>query len=163
MKRRTPSYKGLWPASTKASRIASAASKKKDTRPERLLRVALEDAGLNHEVDVVALPGRPDVVIPTARLAVFCDGDFWHGRNLQRRLAKLRAGHNASYWISKIRANVSRDRRVKKQLTKLGWSVIRLWEGDVRAAPNRAAARVLRETKALLRIQERKVSRHRAR
>lgn len=143
MRRAAPSYKGLSAASATASRIASAGSAKRDTRPEVLLRRALWRTGLRYRVDVGSLPGRPDVVIPAARLAVFCDGDFWHGRDLRRRLKKLAAGHNARYWVSKIKGNVDRDRRVDKLLRGCGWELLRLWESDVRADPELAARAVL--------------------
>ena len=81
-------------------------------------------------------------------MAVFCDGDFWHGRDLTRRLRKLAKGHNAAYWIAKIRSNVDRDRRVRRLLRDSGWKVLRLWEHDVRANPQRAAKAVLRATRA---------------
>jgi G:T-mismatch repair DNA endonuclease (very short patch repair protein) len=63
---------------------------------------------------------------------VFCDGDFWHGRNLEERIRKLSVGHNAPYWIAKIQANVARDRRHDDELRAIGWIVLRYWETDVR-------------------------------
>jgi len=76
------------------------------------------------------------------RVAVFVDGDFWHGRNLEQRLERLARGHNAPYWVEKIRTNVARDTRVTSALEEAGWAVVRLWESDVRADPKRAALRV---------------------
>ncbi len=63
---------------------------------------------------------------------MFCDGDFWHGRNLDARIAKLQQGHNAPYWVAKIRGNVARDRSVDAELEEDGWDVLRFWETDVR-------------------------------
>ena len=143
MRRVTPSYKGLAPASPTASRIAVAASAKRDTRPELLLRWALRGKSVRYSLDVASLPGRPDLVVRSARLAVFCDGDFWHGRYLQRRLKKLAVGHNAKYWTSKIKSNVARDRRIRKSLQAAGWTVLRLWESDVREDPARAAEKIV--------------------
>ena len=65
------------------------------------------------------------------RVAVFCDGDFWHGRDLSARLAKLAAGHNAPYWVAKIESNVARDRRNDAALRADGWLVLRYWESQV--------------------------------
>jgi DNA mismatch endonuclease (patch repair protein) len=62
---------------------------------------------------------------------VFCDGDFWHGRDLAVRLAKLAKGHNAPYWVAKIQTNVARDRRHDAALAANGWTVLRYWESDV--------------------------------
>lgn len=144
MRQTAPSFRGLSPASVTSSRIASASSAKRDTKPEVLLRRALRGTGVRYRIDVASIPGRPDLAIPSARLAVFCDGDFWHGRSLRSRLAKLQRGHNASYWVSKIKSNVKRDRRVDRSLRQAGWISLRLWETDVRADPDRAAAAVLR-------------------
>lgn len=144
MGRGTPSYKGLSPASPIASRAAVAASVKRDTGPELMLRRALRGKGLRSRVDVASLPGRPDLVIPAARLAIFCDGDFWHGKNLRRRLQKLAAGHNSAYWVEKIKSNVARDRRIRRVLEDSGWMVVRVWESEVRADPERAAETILK-------------------
>lgn len=94
-----------------------------------------------------ALPGCPDIVISSARLAVFCDGDFWHGRNLKRRLAKLAGGHNASYWVSKIRKNVQRDRRIDRLLKKKGWIPLRFWESELRADTDTVAALIVKASR----------------
>src|SRR5712692_8436205 len=97
------SYRGHRPASERASSAAKASSRKRDTRCELLLRRELWRRGRRFRIDVSTLPGRPDVVFPKWKLAVFCDGDFWHGRNLRTRLAQLRRGHNSPYWVAKIR------------------------------------------------------------
>ena len=132
------------PASVTASRILRASSRKTNTAPELLLRRALWRIGVRYRVDVGSLPGRPDLAIPAARLAIFCDGDFWHGRNLRGRLRKLAAGHNSPYWVSKIRSNVARDHRVDRLLSNSGWNLLRFWESDIRADPRRIAKEVLR-------------------
>src|SRR5947209_1948897 len=95
---RAPSFKGLRPASEAASR-AKRATRKRDTRPELLLRRALGAAGGRYHTHVTGLPGSPDLVFKRARLAVFCDGDFWHGRDWPALRAKLLRRHNADYWV----------------------------------------------------------------
>jgi DNA mismatch endonuclease, patch repair protein len=142
--RASPSFKGLRPASALASCIGRAASRKSSTPPELLLRRALRKQGVSHKVCVDTLPGRPDIVVSSANLAIFCDGDFWHGRNLKLRLVRLASGHNAEYWVSKIKANVQRDRRVDRLLRKEGWTPLRFWESDLRADPDRAARIVIK-------------------
>jgi DNA mismatch endonuclease, patch repair protein len=125
-------YIGLKPASIKASRAAAGSSAKRNTRPELVLRKALREIGLRgYRIDDDSLSGRPDLVFRVARVAVFCDGDFWHGRNLEERVAKLRIGHNAPYWVSKISGNVARDRARDSELTAAGWTVLRFWETDI--------------------------------
>jgi DNA mismatch endonuclease (patch repair protein) len=77
-------------------------------------------------------------------LAVFVDGDFWHGKNLSSRLEKLSKGHNSEYWIRKIKSNVARNRRVRRELRALGWKVIRAWEGEINSHVDRVAGRIVR-------------------
>jgi DNA mismatch endonuclease (patch repair protein) len=125
-------YSGLKPASSRASAAARGASRKSGTRCELLLRKALWKRGLRYRVDDASLPGRPDIVFSRARIVVFCDGDFWHGRNLAQRLEKLAGGHNAPYWVAKIQANVDRDRRNNSALEASGWRVLRFWETDIK-------------------------------
>lgn len=103
------------------------------------LRKALFARGHRYRVDVAGLPGRPDIAFLAARVACFVDGDHWHGRDLDERLAKLSAGHNAAYWVQKIRTNVDRDRRHDNALAAAGWRVLRLWETDVLKNPVQAA------------------------
>ena len=104
---------------------------KSGTKCELLLRKALWRAGIRYRLHGRGLPGRPDLVFGSKRLVVFCDGDFWHGRDLEARLAKLANGHNAPYWMSKIRRNVERDHDQMLELNRAGWAVLRIWEGDI--------------------------------
>ena len=142
-KRNSPSYRKLRPASSKASAAARGASRKGNTLPELALRRALWQKGLRYRTHDSALPGCPDIVFRQARVAIFCDGDFWHGRELASRIALLRAGHNSAYWISKIETNVERDARNVRSLTKLGWRVLRFWESDIRRDVDRVVSTVL--------------------
>lgn len=132
MARRAPSYVGLSPASSNATIAARAASKKSGTRCELLLRRSVSQLGLRYRLTAKDLPGRPDLVFRKARVVVFCDGDFWHGRNLESRVAKLESGHNAPYWVAKITANVARDRKQESELAASGWRVLRYWEADIK-------------------------------
>lgn len=112
------------------------------------MRKALWAAGLRYRLHPTALPGRPDIVISRYRLAIFCDGDFWHGRDWRKRKKKLAQGWNAGYWVAKIARNRERDRTVTSTLRRLGWQVIRVWEGDVLRDPVRIATKILRLTQA---------------
>jgi DNA mismatch endonuclease Vsr len=93
--------------------------------------VVMVNDGLRYRLHVLGLPGSPDIVFTKRQVVVFCDGDFWHGRDLNRRLAKLATGHNATYWLAKVQRNVERDRRQTGALEALGWTVLRFWETDI--------------------------------
>lgn len=128
--RRSASFSGLTPVDERASRAARGASRKRDTAIELSLRRELWARGLRYRVCRKDLPGAPDIVLGASRIAIFCDGDFWHGRNLEARVARLGNGHNPKYWVKKIVGNVERDRRVNAALVDLG-SVLRFWESDI--------------------------------
>lgn len=102
--------------------------KGKDTAPERLVRSGLHKRGYRFRKHVKSLPGCPDIVFPRARVVVFIDGDFWHGFRFPTWDGKL-----SSFWSSKIRRNRERDTRNFRRLRSLGWSVIRLWQHQIRA------------------------------
>jgi DNA mismatch endonuclease, patch repair protein len=127
------SYKGRTPASAKASAAARGSSKKTDTACEQVLRSTLWKAGLRYRKNVSSLPGHPDIIFTRAKVAVFCDGDFWHGRDWETRRQKLTAGSNAEYWLAKIQRNMERDRETTARLESLGWRVLRFWESEIKA------------------------------
>src|SRR5688572_19254855 len=104
-----PKFKGLIPRSAATSRVG-AANRKTNTAPEILLRKTLFASGLRFRLHATDLPGCPDLVIRRLKIAVFCDGDFWHGRRWPSRKSKLVAGWNAAYWVAKIERNRERDR-----------------------------------------------------
>jgi DNA mismatch endonuclease (patch repair protein) len=133
-----PSFRGLSAASS-ASSYAKKMTLGSGTAHEHLLRISLWRRGLRYRKNVRTLPGKPDIVFPRERVAVFCDGDFWHGRHWRRLSRKLQVGANPSYWTQKIKTNRSRDRRVVRLLRKKGWTVIRIWETDICENPERAA------------------------
>jgi DNA mismatch endonuclease (patch repair protein) len=143
-KRKTsvPRYKSFRPRTAEASRVG-AGNRRQDTTPEIVLRKALRALGIRYRSNVKALPGCPDLILLERRAAVFCDGDFWHGRYWSERKSKLEAGWNAAYWVPKIDRNRQRDRQVSRSLRQIGWRVIRVWEGDVRRDPERVARRIL--------------------
>ncbi|AMV24218.1 Very short patch repair protein [Gemmata sp. SH-PL17] len=133
-----PSYKGFAPASEAASR-AKQANRKKDTAHEVLLRRELWRLGLRYRKHVSNLPGNPDLVFRSARVLVFCDGDFWHGRNWDRLKSQLEQRHNAVYWLAKISRNRERDQQTTALLEGQGWVVLRFWETDIKKDPSPAA------------------------
>lgn len=112
-----------------------AAIKGKDTKPEMIVRKYLFSRGLRYRLHVKKLPGSPDIVLPKYKTVIFVDGCFWHGHEGCRhyRLPKT----NTDFWRTKIERNISRDIRTEAELTLLGWSVIRVWECEVRPASSR--------------------------
>jgi DNA (cytosine-5)-methyltransferase 1 len=115
--------------------------KSRGTAPEQLLRRALRKAGLRFRSCDTKLPGKPDFVLPAQRLAVFVDGDFWHGRQWQTRKHASLEGQFAQsksreYWLRKIRRNMSRDMDNTADLLNKGWSVARFWETEIHRNPD---------------------------
>ena len=130
-----------------------AAVRSTDSKCELLLRRELWSRGLRYRLHrshaaSEPLPGRPDLVFTQARVLVFIDGDFWHGRALLRggeeALARMFRPAKRAWWVPKISGNVARDRRRTRALRTAGWRVIRIWESDVLRAPGAAADRVQR-------------------
>jgi DNA (cytosine-5)-methyltransferase 1 len=118
----------------------------RDTEPEKLYRKALRLAGLrSFRACDASLPGKPDIVLPGKGLAIFIDGDFWHGHQYQTRgfeslQAQLDGVHNAKYWTAKISRNISRDFKNTSALLNSGWRVLRFWESAVRKSPEKCVA-----------------------
>ncbi len=105
------------------------AIRSEDTGPERALRSALWRMGLRFHKHDRRLPGRPDVSFPRLKLAVFVDGDFWHGR-AWRETDKLPEA-NRDFWQAKFRCNASRDAENDAALVAMGWEAMRIWESDI--------------------------------
>src|SRR5688500_14299990 len=119
--------------------------KSRDTAPEIVFRGALRKAGIRFRTSNFSVPGKPDFVIPSRRLAIFIDGDFWHGRQWQtRRHASLEEQftHSPSreYWLRKIRRNMARDLANTAALLDAGWTVARFWESDINRDPDACVA-----------------------
>lgn len=110
----------------------------KDTKPELLMARLFRDAGLEWEGHVRSLPGRPDFVFVASKVVVFVDGDFWHGWRFPAWRHKL-----APFWEAKIAANRARDRRNHAKLRRLGWTVVRVWEHQLKADADRCLSRVV--------------------
>ena len=108
------------------------------TAPEKAFQKALRRSGIrSFRVCDVALPGKPDIVIPGRRLAIFIDGDFWHGNQYRVRKQltleqQFQGVNNSRYWNRKIGNNIVRDLRVTAQLLDEGWNVARFWESDIK-------------------------------
>lgn len=135
------SFRGFKSTSEQVSR-RMARNLKQGGRAERQLRSDLWRAGLRFRLHSAHLPGAPDIVLSRARICIFCDGDFWHGRDWPRLRRQLTRRHNSAYWLAKISSNRARDRRADVELRRAGWTVLRFWETDVLREPGRVAAEI---------------------
>lgn len=109
----------------------------RDTKPELIFRKALWSAGLRYRLKS-KLPGRPDLVFPGRKVAVFVDGCFWHQCPEHFQWPKTRP----DFWKQKITRTVERDKEVTDQLKKMGWTVIRVWEHELRNDLGKAVKRI---------------------
>lgn len=109
-----------------------------DTTPEVAVRRELRRHRLRYRKNVMSLPGRPDVVFPSAQVAVFVDGDFWHGYRYPSWKRRLTAS-----WRAKIERNRARDRRNYAALRRRGWRVVRIWEHEVKTDVRGCVRRVI--------------------
>lgn len=105
--------------------------KSKDTKIEVLLRKALWHRGIRYRKNYTALPGKPDIAITKYKIAVFCDSEFFHGKDWEVLKPRLIKGNNSDFWINKISKNRDRDDEVNKKLLLLGWTVVRFWGKDI--------------------------------
>jgi len=108
-----------------------ASIRSKNTKVEWMLRKALWKDGLRYKIHYKII-GNPDIVFPRNKVAVFIDGDFWHGYDWKKLKPKLKN----KFWTDKIIRNMSRDKKVNFNLKKNGWKVIRIWEHKIRRDVN---------------------------
>lgn len=101
--------------------------KSKNTKIELILRRALWHSGIRYRKNYDKLPGKPDIVITKYKIAIFCDGEFFHGYDWFHQKKKLQNSNNSDYWIKKISRNISRDIKIDKELFALGWIVVHFW------------------------------------
>ena len=104
----------------------------RDTKIEVLLRKALWEKGYRYRKNYEKLPGKPDIVLTKYKIAIFCDSEFFHGKDWDALKSRLEKSNNSTYWLSKISRNRERDDEVNKQLLFEGWTVIRFWGSDIK-------------------------------
>lgn len=105
--------------------------KNKDTKIELKLRKALWQRGYRYRKNYKKLPGKPDIVLIKYKIAIFCDSEFFHGKDWEELQNNLKKSPNANFWINKIGSNIKRDEEINKQLKFLGWTVLRFWGKDI--------------------------------
>ncbi len=104
----------------------------KNTSIEVLLCRELRQKGYGYRKNYKDLPGKPDIVLTKYKIAVFCDSEFFHGKNWIDLRERLLKGSNPSFWISKIEKNMERDERNNSELRHMGWIVVRFWGEDIK-------------------------------
>ncbi len=105
--------------------------KGKDTSIEVVLRKALWRKGHRYCKNCKTLPGRPDIALTQYKIAIFCDSEFFHGKDWEILKPKLQKGKNPDYWIPKIERNMERDVEKDKELLYMGWTVIHFWGKEI--------------------------------
>ncbi len=112
----------------------------RDTEIEIILRKELWSRGLRYRKNVGKVPGRPDIVFPGKKVAVFCDSEFWHGYDWEHRRDDIKT--NRDFWIPKIERNIQRDLEVNRILREQGWTVLRFWGKEIMKDPGACADRI---------------------
>lgn len=125
----------------------------KDTSIEVALRRALWKKGYRYRKNYKELPGSPDIALTKYKIAIFCDSEFFHGKDWAVLKAKLEKGKNPGYWIKKIQRNMERDQEKDKLLRFEGWTVIHFWGKEILKDTDKCI-KVIEETIFDLKISE---------
>jgi DNA mismatch endonuclease (patch repair protein) len=104
--------------------------KNKNTKPEILVRKFLFSKGFRFRLNKKDMPGKPDIVLPKYKTAIFINGCYWHGHE-NCKFSKL-PETNREFWMNKINGNIKHDNIVREQLSTLGWNVITIWQCELK-------------------------------
>lgn len=126
------------------------------TMPERLIMRELKKRKIYFATNAPSITGKPDIVFRRKKIAVFIDSDFWHGHPTRCIMPQT----NIEYWKSKIERNRKRDKTVNRNLRKEGWTVIRLWEYDVKNMFGKCIQKILDELKLKSQVGLRRETQH---
>lgn len=118
-----------------------AANKCEGTKIELLFAKMLRNAGVRYQKNDKSVYGKPDFTIKKYKIAIFCDGEFWHGKDWNTRKNDHKS--NCEFWYSKIEGNIARDKKVNDTLGQQGWAVLRFWETDIIKEPDKCLNIVL--------------------
>ena len=119
-------------------------NRSKDTSIEVLLRKTLWHKGYRYRKNYKKLPGSPDIALTKQKIAIFCDSEFFHGKDWEDKRQRLQKGTNPEFWISKIERNMQRDHENDQKLNALGWTVIHFWGDEIKKSPDECV-RVIEE------------------
>lgn len=113
----------------------------KDTTSELLLRKLLWSKGLRYRKNYKKVFGTPDIVFVSKKIAIFCDSEFWHGKDYLNNTNIPKS--NTEYWINKFQKNILRDKEVNQKLLNDGWTVLRFWEKDILKDPEKCLKKII--------------------
>lgn len=113
----------------KRSQIMSSI-KNKNSKIEIILRKALWNKGYRYRINYLQLRGKPDIVFVKKKVAIFCDGEFWHGYDWEKKKYEIKS--NQKFWYDKIEKNIIRDEDINISLRSQGWKIIRFWGKDIK-------------------------------
>ena len=114
--------------------------KSKNTKPEILLRKELWRRGLRYRKNCKQIYGKPDLVFLIKQIAIFIDGEFWHGYNFEEIKNRLKS--NKEFWLEKIERNMERDFEITQFLVEQGWAVLRFWDFEIKNDLSRCADKI---------------------
>jgi DNA mismatch endonuclease (patch repair protein) len=114
----------------------------KNTSIEVTLRKALWSRGVRYRANYKNAPGTPDIAITKHKIAIFCDGEFWHGKDLESQKRHMHT--NEAYWMTKILKNMARDAKNNADLAQQGWTVLRFWGKDIAKDPGYCVEQILK-------------------
>ncbi|WP_339865373.1 very short patch repair endonuclease [uncultured Algoriphagus sp.] len=128
---------------TEARSVQMSQIKGKNTKPEKLLKKALWQAGVRYKTPKKPLLGKPDISLKKYKLVIFVDGSFWHGYDWENRKNTIKS--NKEFWIAKIERNMQRDQEVNSYYQSKGWTVLRFWDFEVKGELGASIKKVLDE------------------
>lgn len=129
------------------------AIKSKDTKPEILLRKAIWRQGLRYRKNYKELPGSPDIYISKYKLCIFIDSEFFHGKEYELLVDRLKKGKRAEYWVKKVNRNMQRDAENEAELYGCGYRVLRFWGNDIIKDLDNCL-KTVKETIFLIKVEE---------
>jgi len=111
----------------------------KETQIEQIVFKYLRKQRVYFQKHYKKAPGSPDIALPRKKIAIFIDGDFWHGWRFSKKKGKL----PKKYWLAKIESNIQRDKKNHAKLRRRGWKVLRIWEHQLKNQPEKYLEKIL--------------------